>query len=185
VDEAAEAACRTRLAAQGVRFERLPPLSAPEGCGAPEPLEVSSLASDLVVATPATLTCAMAEALAKWTAEAVIPAAEEQFKAKPLAILVGTSYACRPRNNRSDAKLSEHATANAFDLIGFKFDGRPDVRVAAPYAPDSPEARFLAEIRAKACTYFRTVLGPGSDPEHSTHYHLDMRQRRGDYHLCQ
>jgi hypothetical protein len=184
-EEADEEICRARLAAQGIRFEPLPPLPASADCDAVKPLQVLSLASDLALAAPATLTCRMTEALAKWAAEAVIPAAEEQFKAKPSAMFIGTSYACRPRNNRSGAKLSEHAAANALDVAGFKFDHEADVRVADSHAPDSPEARFLADIRAKACAYFRTVLGPGTDPEHSSHYHLDLRQRQGDRRLCQ
>jgi hypothetical protein len=183
--EAELQACEVRLSQQDVRFELLPPLSGPDGCGAPEPLRVSVLPSDVSVAAPATLACPVAEALTKWTAEVVIPAADEHLKAKPSTVLIGTSYACRPRNNVAGGKLSEHGLANAVDIMGFRFDGQRVVTVLDQPAPDSPEARFLSEIRAKACTYFKTVLGPGSDAAHASHLHLDLRSRKGDYRMCQ
>ena len=179
-----EEACRTRLSGQGVRFELLPALSDPRGCGAPEPLRIYSLA-DVSLATPITLRCRMAEALAKWMAEVVIPTAEQQLRIKPTTLLVGTSYACRPRNNRAGAKLSEHAFANGIDLSGFKFDGRGSVSIAERPDPETPDSRFLAEIRAKACAYFSTVLGPGSDEAHGDHFHLDVQIRTRGYRLCQ
>ena len=36
---------------------------------------------------------------------------------------------------------------------------------------------FLKEVRKAACGPFTTVLGPGSDPYHSDHFHLDLAQR--------
>ncbi len=183
--EAERQACEVRLSRQDVRFEVLPPLSGPEGCGAPEPLRVSVLPSDVSVAAPATLACPMAEALTNWTAEVVIPAAEEHLRAKPSTVFIGTSYTCRPRNNVTGGKLSEHGLANAVDIMGFRFDDQRVVTVLDQPAPDSPEARFLSEIRTKACTYFKTVLGPGSDAAHASHLHLDLRSRKGDYRMCQ
>ena len=179
-----EEACRTRLSGQDARFELLPALSDAQGCGAPEPLRVHSLAG-VSLAAPITLRCRMAEALAKWMAQVVIPIAEQQLGAKPTALLVGTSYYCRPRNNRAGAKLSEHAFANAIDLSGFTFDARKTIRVVDLPDPNISEGRFLAEIRIKACDYFSTVLGPGSDEAHRDHLHLDAQVRSRGYRLCQ
>jgi hypothetical protein len=127
----------------------------------------------------------MAEALAKWMTEVVIPTAEQQLKAKPTALLVGTSYYCRTRNNRTDAKLSEHAFANAIDLSGFTFDAHEGIRIVDLPDSNTSEGRFLAEIRAKACDHFSTVLGPGSDEAHRDHLHLDVQVRSRGYRLCQ
>ena len=44
---------------------------------------------------------------------------------------------------------------------------------------------FLEDIRKAACTHFTTVLGPGSDPYHGDHFHVDVLQRKGDYRICQ
>ena len=179
-----EEACRTRLSGQGTRFELLPALSDAQGCGAPEPLRVHSLAG-VNLAAPITLRCRMAEALAKWMTEVVIPTAEQQLKAKPTALLVGTSYYCRIRNNRTGAKLSEHAFANAIDLSGFTFDAHEGIRIVDLPDSNTSEGRFLAEIRAKACDHFSTVLGPGSDEAHRDHLHLDVQVRSRGYRLCQ
>jgi hypothetical protein len=49
--------------------------------------------------------------------------------------------------------------------------------VGDPTAPDA-EAEFLTAVRKSACGPFTTVLGPGSDSYHATHFHLDLAQRR-------
>lgn len=125
----------------------------------------------------------MAEALARWTKTSVAPAAEQYLSAKLEGLQIGTSYECRSQNHVANAKLSEHAFANAMDLHGFDLAGR-QVGVKGPPS-GSPEASFLAAVRAGACAEFTTVLGPGSDPSHEDHLHLDMRLRKGDYRICQ
>ena len=52
-------------------------------------------------------------------------------------------------------------------------------------AGETPEARFVAAVRGGACRYFSTVLGPGSDPAHADHLHLDLRARNRGVRLCQ
>ena len=62
------------------------------------------------------------------------------------------------------------------------FAGRKPVEIGR--TPEgSAEAKFEAEIRKGACDYFTTVLGPGSNAAHATHFHLDMQFRRGGYRL--
>ncbi|WP_335645515.1 extensin family protein [Methylobacterium durans] len=105
----------------------------------------------------ATLVCGAAEALARWATEAQA-ASESELGAPLKAIAIGTSYECRGQNHDPDAKLSEHAYANGIDVMSFSVDGRAPISVVA--APDgTPEARFLATVRARACGFFRTVLG--------------------------
>jgi hypothetical protein len=36
-------------------------------------------------------------------------------------------------------------------------------------------------MRKAACGPFNTVLGPGSDPFHGDHFHLDTARGRGPY----
>jgi predicted phosphodiesterase len=87
------------------------------------------------------------------------------------------------------------------DLVGYGADPNPVIeRIRAlPAATmirgnhdkvgagldDAPEATFQAAIRAKACGFFRTVLGPGSDAAHGNHLHLDERERNAGHRLCQ
>lgn len=170
-------ACQARLRALGVRFEPLPAIR--EGvCGAPSPVRVSSLAGGLELVPAATVTCPVAEALARWVQEDVRPQASRLLDRAPRRLRIGGSYECRGRNRVAGAKLSEHAFANAVDIMGVEFDRGPAFIVTFQ-KPGSPEERFQAAIREQACARFRTVLGPGSDASHHDHIHLDLRARRG------
>lgn len=182
-DLAEESACRERLATLGVRFEPLPAIANGQ-CGAAHPLRISALPDGLEISSPATLVCAAAEALARWTREVVALESGRHLEAQPTRIAIGTSYECRTQNRRIGAKLSEHAFANGVDISGFEFKGRKAVQVG-DHPADSPEALFQNAIRTQACAYFTTVLGPGSDAAHATHLHLDLRGRGRGFRLCQ
>jgi hypothetical protein len=177
-----EAACFERLDELGVTADVLPPLSDGD-CAAEHPLRLSLLPDGIAVA-PATVNCRVAEALAQWTQDVVTQEAETHLQSRPKRVVIGDSYSCRGRNRQPGAKLSEHAFANAIDVMGFEFDARPAVSIK-PQTEDTPEARFQAAIRSRACAYFTTVLGPGADEAHVDHLHLDLRGRRGVKHLCQ
>jgi hypothetical protein len=180
---AEESACQERLVKLGVRFEPLPAIVNGQ-CGAAHPLRVSHLADGLEISPPATLVCAVAEALSRWTKEVVMTEAGRHLEAQPARIAIGTSYECRNRNRQESGKLSEHAFANAVDVSGFEFKGRKAVQIG-DHPAETPEALFQAAIRTQACAYFTTVLGPGSDPAHATHLHLDLRSRNRGFRMCQ
>jgi hypothetical protein len=153
-------------------------------CGAPHPLRVSHLPDGLEVSPPATLVCAVAEALSRWTKEVVAIEAGRHLEAQPTRIAIGTSYECRNQNRQPTGKLSEHAFANGVDISGFDFKGRKALAIGE-HAPETPEALFQQAVRTGACNYFTTVLGPGSDAAHATHLHLDLRGRGRGFRLCQ
>ena len=123
------------------------------------------------------------EALARWTTEVQV-AAQKEFGESLKSLALGGTYVCRGQNHDTDAKLSEHSFANAIDVMAYGFTKRASLKVTA--APDgTPEAAFLASARTGACTFFRTVLGPGSDAAHGNHLHLDLRERNAGHRLCQ
>ena len=175
-------ACRTRLARLGARFEPLPAIA--EGqCTAPLPLKVTELADGIALRPAATLTCRSAEGLARWASEVQVEA--QRALGKPLAALdLGGTYVCRGQNHDVDAKLSEHAFADAVDVMGYAFTGRGPLLVKDTPG-DGPEATFLKTTRTKACAFFRTVLGPGSNAAHANHLHLDERERTAGHRLCE
>lgn len=177
-----DTACRVRLTRLGVAFEPLPPLSNGQ-CGAPLPLKVTALGDGIGLPQPLTLVCKAAEALARWSTEVQV-AADRELKQPLKSIDIGTTYECRGQNHGPDAKLSEHAFANGIDVMGFGFAGRASIPVKG-MPEGSPEGRFLDDVRAKSCGFFRTVLGPGSDAAHANHLHLDERERSGGHRLCQ
>ena len=43
---------------------------------------------------------------------------------------------------------------------------------------------LLNNVRADACGYFSTVLGPGYDRDHKDHFHFDIKARRNGYVAC-
>jgi hypothetical protein len=173
-------ACLIALRAAGVVFEPLPAIA--EGrCGAPRPLRVMRI-GDVALNGPATMICRTALALSGWVREDLVPAAGRHMRAPLTELRVGGSYECRNRNRTTAGPTSEHAFANAVDIMGFAFRGADPVSVAAPGARGAP---FLAEARTAACRRFTTVLGPGSDAAHADHIHVDLKERRGGYRMCQ
>lgn len=178
-------ACRWRLKALGVAFEETKPIDDDGACGAAAPLSVTELAPGISLAPAATLNCRTAEALARWVQEEVVPAAERHLGAQVTGFTHASSYVCRSRNNRPGAKLSEHAKANAIDIAGIAFDEREAVAVVSRGDDEAAERAFQRAIRQGACEHFTTVLGPGTDAAHATHFHFDMAQRKRGYRLCE
>lgn len=177
-----DTACRIRLRRLGVAFEPLQAIADGQ-CSAPLPLRVTALADGVRLPQGATLTCRMAEGLARWASEVQVEA-DRAFERPLTGLEIGGSYVCRGQNHDRAAKLSEHAFADAVDVMGFSLAGRAAVPVKA-MQEGSPEADFLGRVRAKACGIFRTVLGPGADAEHANHFHLDQRERAAGHRLCE
>jgi hypothetical protein len=179
--EGGRTACLDRITKLGVRFESQPPVQ--EGsCSIADPVLVSALPGGAEVAPASLMACPVAESLARWMSEVVAPEAERQLQSAPTKLLIGTSYQCR--DQRDGAKLSEHAFGNGVDVMGFEFAKRSPLTIAKQ-PENSPEATFQSAVQKAACPIFTTVLGPGSDAAHGDHLHLDMRERKGDYRICQ
>lgn len=178
---APDTACIERITRLGLRFEARPAVQ--EGaCSIQTPVLVSALPNGVEVSPASLMNCPVAESLMRWMQDVVQPEAERRLGSAPTKLLIGTSYQCR--DQRSGAKLSEHAFGNGVDVMGFEFAKRAGLTVAA-HPEGSPEAAFQGEIRKAACPIFNTVLGPGADDDHGDHLHLDLRARKGDYRICQ
>jgi hypothetical protein len=177
-------ACPDRLRGLGVSFTEEPPIDPLGECSVAHPLNVTSLGSGVAIEPAAIMNCRSAEQLALWVKDSLVPAAQKNFSEAPTSILHGSTYVCRPRNNVAGAKISEHAHANAVDIAAVKFAERPAVAIGVN-APESAEQKFEDDVRAAACDYFTTVLGPGSNDAHALHFHFDMAWRRGGYRLCE
>jgi hypothetical protein len=153
-------------------------------CSVAHPLNVTSLGSGVAIGPEAIMTCRVAEQLALWVKESLAPTSQSLLGEAPAEIRHSSTYVCRPRNNVAGAKISEHAHANAVDIAAINFGNREAVSFGVN-RPESIEQKFEDKIRADACRYFTTVLGPGSDPAHALHFHFDMAWRRGGYRLCE
>ncbi|MVA97009.1 hypothetical protein GN330_07080 [Nitratireductor sp. CAU 1489] len=178
---AAEQACRERLLTLGASFRNAEPVSDQAGCRIDHPVLVRALSPQVGLRPPALLNCSVAETAARFVRDVVAPAAARRF-AQPLTALHQVSgYVCRPRNG--SAKLSEHAFGNAIDLSAFELADGTRIEVGKPEGAD--ELRFLRGVRGRACGPFKTVLGPGADADHATHFHFDLAERRGGASFCQ
>lgn len=185
-----QAACLSLLKNFDIKWTQQPPLGAQGGCGAPAPIEVTNI-DHVEFVPPAIVTCGMAAALHEWISGSVQLRAKEELGTSVVTVHTAASYVCRSRNNVNGAKLSEHAKANALDMSGFSFAKGKGVTVEDGWGGLlnkiglSSGGRFLGSIRLAACKSFTTVLGPGSDPYHGNHFHVDILARKGGYRICQ
>jgi hypothetical protein len=182
-DEDAAKACEAELSRMGAVFEVMPAIDAGDGCGAERPLKLSSVGVPLEPAV--TTRCETALALAKWTREVVVPSARLHLNATVKSMATGDSYQCRDRRGEGESKISEHARANAVDIMSVSFTDHETVAVKDWTGSDGKAAEFQAAIRGGACPYFTTVLGPGSNAAHANHLHLDLIQRKNGYRICE
>lgn len=166
------------LAALGVEAKLLAPISEQDGrCGIKAPVALASLDDGAVVLpVKAIVNCDVATSVSRWLDGTVQPAAKAAYGSRITGLRVAASYECRGRNRIAGAKLSEHAFGNAIDLGAFQVGGGRWVEVGGDH--NATDAAFLKTIRAAACGPFKTVLGPGSDPYHAEHLHLDLAARR-------
>lgn len=173
------AACRALLSRAGVRFERLAARHDGPRCGFDDAIRLTSGGARQLSFAPngPALSCPVAAALAMWEWSVVQPAALRSFGTPVVALEQLGSYNCRHIAGR--ASWSEHATANAIDIAGFRLaDGRR-VTVLGDWRNGAAEASFLHAVRAGACPLFATVLSPDYNAAHRDHLHLDQAARGG------
>jgi hypothetical protein len=152
-----------------------------EYCGAARPFEMSAADQGRVSLKPAAmLRCPMVPAVERWVQNVVEPAARAHLGSSLVELRVAASYACRPMNNVSGGRLSEHGHANALDVSQFHLaDGRV-VTVKGGWRGDVRERAFLRAVHRGACQEFTTVLGPEQDANHHDHFHVDLARHGRD-----
>jgi hypothetical protein len=177
-------ACRALLDRAGVRYTVLPPRDDGPRCGYSDAVRFTSGGARRIGYVPAGLgvACPVAAALAKWEWDVVQPAAERQFGTRVERIEHFGSYSCRRMYGRDQGNWSEHSTADAVDIAGFRLaDGRRMTVVqdwnGGAGAAAKREAAFLHEVRDGACGLFATVLSPDYNAAHRDHLHLDQASR--------
>lgn len=85
------------------------------------------------------------------------------------------SFACRNIYHRENARRSEHATAEALDVIGFRFENGQRITLINNWDDEGNLGEFLRAARDGACGTFGNVLGPDYNAAHADHFHMGMR----------
>jgi hypothetical protein len=173
--------CQIRLADKA-DIERRPTIVGPGVCGGYDMVRITAVrvgdGSKVAINPPADLRCPMAQAVADFVRETIVPSFAP---VRVTTVENFDAYSCRGRNRVFGAKISEHGKGNAIDIRAIRLAGGASVEPTDPKA-----SRDLRErLKQEACARFKTVLGPGSDGFHEGHVHLDLAERRRGMSMCQ
>lgn len=168
-----ETLCRAALASPVVAARPIGDKEIVDGCGWRNAVAVSRAGGARLAA--AQVTCEMAAALALWLEHDVQPLAERLLGTRVASVDSMGTYACRNiiGSRALTAFRSQHATANAIDISGFRLADGQSIVIARDWRSVTRKSEFLRAIHAKACGYFRVALSPDYNEAHRDHFHLD------------
>lgn len=158
----------------GLVAEKLGNVPGPGGCGVSDAHRVTTVAG-VRLSQPATIGRTTLDRLEGWLRNHAIPTIGNRGGGL-VGITVPSHYACRTRNSRPGARLSEHATGNAIDISAFTLADGSRLTVLNDW--NGANSSTLRQLHASACGPFGTVLGPNSDRFHQDHFHFDVASYR-------
>jgi hypothetical protein len=182
--------CRNELAKLGADFSIPAEVKGTDVCHVTDPVQLKSIATPTGrVELPGTplLNCVFARQFVVWLSDIAAPVVSGLGAAKLASMSTGTSYQCRVRNGDFSGKMSEHAFGNAIDIAGITLMNKKRIEITAVADPEDPDRHLLMALRTSACGYFTTVLGPGADAAHASHYHFDLgvHGKNSNYRICE
>lgn len=141
------ARCRALLGRAGVTFDALPPRDGGGQCDYDDGVNFTAGGALGIGYRPARLatSCPVAAALALWEWHVVQPAALEHFGGRVAAIDHFGSYSCRRVYGRADGAWSEHSTADAVDIAGFRLEDGTRLSVLEDWEGAKPNAPSCAK----------------------------------------
>lgn len=170
------ALCDQALGTSDLKYSSVKDSTPAPGC----PIEnaVRIRGSDVSFSGSFVATCPLATAYAMFETHDLQAIAQSIYGQRVARIDHFGSFSCR--NIANSARRSQHATANAFDIAGFRLENGKRITLARDWNGSADDARFLREVKRAACKRFNTVLGPDYNRAHHDHFHLDM----GPYRIC-
>lgn len=166
--------CQNALAASRARALLMQDRTHSDACHIRNRVRLTGLSKARLA--PVETQCSIAARLYLWERQVVQPMATELLGSPVTRVLHLSSYSCRQMRTSSGTsiRMSQHATANAFDIAGFALaDGRR-IMLLSHWDGDGPEARFLREVRDGLCEWFNVTLSPDYNALHADHFHVDM-----------
>lgn len=169
--------CNALIKSGWVDAELMPP-QRKGSCSIASPILLKAIrinaTTRIAIEPHAVLQCTTASSVARWVRASVAPNAVRLLGEPVTTLRNAADFDCRSRNRIPGARLSEHGYGNALDVGAFKKASGEWIEVRAPGAGQG----FISAVRKDLCGPFTTVLGPGSDPYHSDHLHMDVAKRR-------
>lgn len=164
-------------AIQGERIGAVP--GRISGCGVSNAVRVRSV-SGVTLSQTSVMDCNTANALKTWVDDTAKPTLRRTGGGLR-SLRVAAHYACRTRNSRPGAKISEHGKGRAIDISGIGLRDGSRITVLKGWK-SRKTSKVMRRLHAGACGPFGTVLGPKSDRFHQDHFHFDTaRYRSGPY----
>lgn len=168
--------CNQVLSSSSLRFSHQADSPASADCPLTDVLRVQG--SEVALSSSFLASCPLAVAYALFEIHTLQPAAQAVFGQRVTRVDHLGSFACRNVYGRSDGRLSQHATANALDIAGFRLADGQRINLLRDWKDSGDKGRFLRQVRDGACKDFNTVLGPDYNAAHQNHFHLDMGRWR-------
>jgi len=168
--------CRQALATSPLRYTALADSNPSADCPLQNSLRVQ--ASGVRFSSSFIATCPLAAAFALFERHALQPAAQEVFGQPVVQVEHVGSFACR--SIAGGQRRSQHASANALDIVGFRLRAGRRISVLHDWLKQRAEARLLHLVHQCACASFNVTPGPKYNVAHRDHFHVDM----GLFRMC-
>ena len=150
-----------------------------KGCGIENAIKLRSV-SGIALSQPALMDCTTAKSFKTWVDRGLKPAIGSRGGGVA-GLGIAAHYACRTRNNKPGAKLSEHSTGRAIDISSILLRDGTQITLLKHWNSKA-YGKPLRQMHGAACGPFGTVLGPNADRYHLDHFHFDTaRYRSGSY----
>lgn len=172
-DPAACLAVMQRASQQGfVQFRSAPPQQG--DCPIEQPLRVSGF-GEVSVSSSFLASCPMAVSSTVFVVNSHQALLQAGINSRLSRIAHVGSYACRNIYHRQQGRLSEHATAEAWDISGFQLANGQWLMVGKNWRQPTEAAAGLHALWREGCATFGNTLGPDYNAAHAEHFHLGMR----------
>lgn len=145
-------------------------------CPLPAPIRVQRF-GDVRLSSSFLASCSLAVSSTMFVTQTVKPLAAAELGSPLVRIDHLGSYACRNIYHRAEGRLSEHATADALDMSGFRLANGQQIGVLKTWSRQGNDAQWLHQIFQQSCRFYGNSIGPDYNAAHANHFHLGMRGR--------
>lgn len=155
-----------------VQFRQAPAING--ACSVPQPIRITGF-GEVGLSSSFLATCPMAVSSVMFVAHSREALQQAGFQSPLKRITHVGSYACRNIYHRQQGRLSEHATAEAWDVTAFTLADGQTLRVGKNWQQPARSAAGLRALWRNGCATFGNALGPDYNAAHASHFHFGMR----------